>query len=66
MLRFVLTFLICLLVLFTLELLQPVQTHVILPFTSALAHVSVWTMHLFDRNVIAPLDVPRRPPKPAR
>ena len=53
MFRFILTFLICLPVLFTLELLQPVQTHVILPFTAGVAHVSVWVMHLFDANVIA-------------
>lgn len=51
--RFIAIFLVCLLVLFTLELLQPVQTHVILPFTAGVAHVSVWAMHLFDHNVIA-------------
>ena len=53
MFRFVSVFLICLLLLFTLELLRPVQTHVILPFTGGVAHVSVWVMHLFDRDVIA-------------
>lgn len=53
MLRFVAIFLVCLLVLFTGELLQPVQTHVILPFTSAIAHVSVWLIRLFDHGVIA-------------
>ena len=53
MLRFVAIFLICLIALFTLELLQPVQTHVILPFTAGIAHVSVWVMHLFDHDVIA-------------
>ena len=53
MLRFVLIFLACLLLLFTLELLQPVQTHAIAPFTAAIAHVSVWLMRLFDHDVIA-------------
>ena len=53
MLRFISLFLVCLFVLFTLELVQPVQTHVILPFTAGVAHVSVWVMHLFDHNVVA-------------
>ncbi len=53
MLRFVATFLVCLIVLFTAELLQPVQTHVILPFTAAVAHVSAWLMQCFDHGVIA-------------
>ena len=53
MLRFVLIFLACLLLLFTLELVQPVQTHAIAPFTAAIAHVSVWLMRLFDHDVIA-------------
>lgn len=53
MLRFILTFMVCLGVLFTTELLQPVQTHVIVPFTTGLAHVSVWLMRLFDPRVMA-------------
>ena len=53
MFRFILIFLVCLIVLFTLELLQPAQTYVILPFTSAVAHVSVWLMQLFDHGVVA-------------
>ncbi|MDR3389205.1 MAG: exosortase H [Rudaea sp.] len=53
MLRFILIFLACLLLLFTLELLQPVQANVILPFTTAIAHASVWLMRLFDHTVIA-------------
>ena len=53
MLRFISTFLVCLLVLFTLELLQSVQTQVILPFTASVAHVSVWAMQLFDHDVVA-------------
>ena len=56
MFRFVITFLACLLLLFTAELLQPVQEHVIVPFTSSLAHVSVWLMRLFDSSVIAQND----------
>lgn len=51
--RFILLFIACLAVLFTIELLQPVQEHVIVPFTSGLAHVSVALMRLFDTTVIA-------------
>lgn len=53
MIRFIVGFLVCLLVLFTAELLQPVQAHVILPFTAGVAHVSAWVMQLFDHGVIA-------------
>ena len=53
MFRFVLVFIVSLIVLFTLELLQPVQMHVIGPFTAGVAHVSAWLMQLFDSNVIA-------------
>jgi exosortase H (IPTLxxWG-CTERM-specific) len=53
MFRFILIFPACLLVLFTLELLQPVQSLVIVPFTAAVAHVSVWIMQLFDHGVVA-------------
>ncbi|MBS0557884.1 MAG: exosortase H [Proteobacteria bacterium] len=53
MIRFIIVFLVSLLVLFTAELLQPVQTHVIMPFTAGIAHVSAWIMQVFDHNVIA-------------
>ena len=53
MYRFVAVFLVCLLVLFALELWQPVQDAVIMPFTAGIAHVSVWIMQLFDHNVVA-------------
>jgi exosortase H (IPTLxxWG-CTERM-specific) len=56
MLRFILIFLACLLLSFTLELLQPVQAHVILPLTTAIAQVSAWLMRLFDHTVIAHQD----------
>ena len=39
--------------LFTLEILQPAERFVILPFTSMIADVSVWIVTLFDENVIA-------------
>lgn len=55
MLRFLAVFACCLLLLF-LELLPPVQVHVIGPFTTAIAHVSVWLMRLFDVGVIAQHD----------
>jgi exosortase H (IPTLxxWG-CTERM-specific) len=50
--RFIAIFVASLAILFTVELLQPVQDHVIVPFTSSLAQVSVWLMRLFDRSVI--------------
>jgi exosortase H (IPTLxxWG-CTERM-specific) len=53
MFRFIATFLVCLVVLFTLDILTPVQDHVILPFTSGIAHVSVWLMRLFDHQVVS-------------
>ena len=56
MFRFIFTFLALLIALFVGELLQPVQTYVIVPFTSAIAHVSVWVMRLFDHSVIANQD----------
>ena len=42
-----------LLVLFTAEILQPVQQHVIVPFTARIADVCVWLVNIFDRDVIA-------------
>jgi exosortase H (IPTLxxWG-CTERM-specific) len=51
--RFIPIFLICLVGLFTIDNLQPVQDAVVMPFTSGLAHVSVWLMRLFDLKVIA-------------
>ncbi|MBN8728597.1 MAG: exosortase H [Xanthomonadales bacterium] len=53
MLRFMLVFIGCLLGLFVLELLQPVERHVIEPFTAALAQVCVWLVGLFDANAVA-------------
>jgi exosortase H (IPTLxxWG-CTERM-specific) len=53
MLRFFIIFSILLVGLFTLEILQPVEKHVILPFTSVIADISVWIVSLFDENVLA-------------
>lgn len=53
MFRFIATFIACLAILFTTELLQPVQDAVIVPFTTSLAHISVWLMRLFDISVVA-------------
>ncbi|HEY6939938.1 exosortase H [Dokdonella sp.] len=53
MLRFLLLFAAILGVLFVAELVQPVEQHVILPFTAAVAKVSVWLVGLFDSHVIA-------------
>ena len=53
MLRFMLLFLLILAALFVAELLQPVDRHVIVPFTSAIADVCVWMVGLFDPHAIA-------------
>jgi len=51
MVRFFIVFVILLVSLFTIEVLQPVQEHVILPFTSGLAWISVNIIELFDSGV---------------
>ena len=51
MLRFSILFIVLLLVLFTVEVLQPVQEAVILPFTSVIASISVFIIELFDSGV---------------
>jgi exosortase H (IPTLxxWG-CTERM-specific) len=53
MIRFFVLFTILLVGLFTLELLEPAEKYVILPFTSLIADVSVWIVQLFDDNVEA-------------
>ena len=51
--RFLLTFLGCLLVLFTIELLNPVQANVIQPFTAGLAWLSAAIVLPFDESVLS-------------
>jgi len=53
MIRFFVLFTILLVGLFTLEILEPAEKYVILPFTSVIADVSVWIVQLFDDNVEA-------------
>jgi len=53
MIRFFVLFTVLLVGLFTLEILQTVEIHVILPFTSFIADISVWLIQLFDDNVMA-------------
>jgi exosortase H (IPTLxxWG-CTERM-specific) len=53
MLRFILLFLLYLAILFALELLRPVDAHVILPFTAAIAKISVGLVGLFDSHAVA-------------
>jgi exosortase H (IPTLxxWG-CTERM-specific) len=53
MIRFFILFTVLLVGLFTLEILQPAEKYVILPFTSVVADVSVWFIQLFDENVIS-------------
>jgi len=51
MARFFVVFVVLLVSLFTIEVLQPVQEHVILPSTSGIAWVSVNIIELFDSGV---------------
>ncbi len=51
MIRFFVLFTVMLIGLFTLEILQPAEEYVILPFTSFIADVSVWILQVFDENV---------------
>lgn len=53
MLRFFITFFVLLVGLFTLEILQPAEKYVILPFTSLIADISVWIVSAFDNDVLA-------------
>lgn len=53
MTRFILIFVAVLALLFTLELIQPVQQAVVQPWTAQLAHVSAALLRLFDPAVIA-------------
>lgn len=53
MLRFFIIFSVLLIGLFTLEILQPAEKYVILPFTSMIADISVWIVQSFDENVMA-------------
>jgi exosortase H (IPTLxxWG-CTERM-specific) len=51
MLRFSILFLVLLFVLFTLEVLGPVEKYVIFPFTEGLATFSTWLILMFDDSV---------------
>jgi exosortase H (IPTLxxWG-CTERM-specific) len=51
MIRFFVLFAVLLIGLFTLEILQPVEKFVIIPFTSFLADVSAWIVRAVDDNV---------------
>jgi len=53
MIRFFVLFTVLLVGLFTLEILQPAEKYVILPFTSFIADISVWIIQMFDDNVMA-------------
>ncbi len=53
MLRFMVLFLVYLAILFPLELVPPVDQYVILPFTAAIAKVSVAIVGLFDAHAVA-------------
>jgi exosortase H (IPTLxxWG-CTERM-specific) len=59
MIRFFLLFTVLLVGLFTLEILQPAEKYVILPFTSFIADVSAWIVQFFDDNVTSVSNVIR-------
>ena len=51
--RLIVVFTLCLIGLFALELLQPVQQFIILPFTALIAKISAWIVQIFDASVVA-------------
>lgn len=51
MARFLTLFVALLAALFAIEMLQPVQRHVVLPWTALLADASGWLMRLFDDEI---------------
>lgn len=53
MARFIGIFLLVLLVLFGLEMLEPIHVRVVEPFTGMIASLSVWLITPFDESVIA-------------
>lgn len=53
MFRFFVLFIVILVGLFVLEMLGPVQDHVITPFTAGIAKVSSWIVQSFDSDVLA-------------
>ena len=53
MARFVTVFIIVLVSLFTIEMLNPVQRHLIIPFTEMLARISAGIITPFDDSVVA-------------
>jgi exosortase H (IPTLxxWG-CTERM-specific) len=59
MIRFFVLFVVLLVGLFTLEILQPAEKYVIIPFTSFIAEISVWIVQFFDKDVMAHANVIR-------
>jgi len=57
MIRFFILFTVLLVGMFTLEILQPAEKYVIMPFTSSVADISVWIIQFFDDGVIARANV---------
>ena len=53
MIKYIIIFSVTLIVLFTMELLAPVQTAIIVPFTTFIAKVSAGVMGFFDDSVIS-------------
>ncbi len=53
MVRFIVVFLVLLVVLFIAELTPTAEHYVIMPFTSVLADASAWIIHLFDPETVS-------------
>jgi exosortase H (IPTLxxWG-CTERM-specific) len=53
MVRFFLLFLLIQGLLFGAELMQPVQQHLVVPFTEGIAYLSAWIVQSFDARVIS-------------
>lgn len=53
MVRFIVVFLVLLVVLFIAELTSTAERYVIMPFTSVLADASAWIIHLFDPQTVS-------------
>ncbi|AVP97483.1 exosortase H [Ahniella affigens] len=52
MIRFAVLFMVYLMALFGLEVLRPVEDHVIFPFTEGLARFCTWLIQVFDDSVV--------------
>ncbi len=50
--QFFIHFMLLLVSLFFIELYNPVQNAIIIPYTEAIAHVTAWLIHFFDKRAV--------------